>query len=131
MISLLKHSWFDVRFISFEILKQKQFKNEINNMKNELILEIEKYAFSLREMDCEGSAYLFMLLVYHLGFDLLKNAMIKIFNNSIEKNDNNIINLIILNFQKIINNKVDDYMESLNNKNIQATGSPSMEPKLP
>ena len=119
LISLLKHSWFDVRFISFEILKQKQFKNEINNMKNELILEIEKYAFSLREMDCEGSAYLFMLLVYHLGFDLLKNAMIKIFNNSIEKNDNNIINLIILNFQKIINNKVDDYMESLNNKNIQ------------
>ena len=119
LISLLKHSWFNVRMFSFEILKHKQFKNEINNIKNILILEIEKYDFSLREMDCEGSAFLFMLLIHHLGFDLLKNAMIKLFNNKIEENDNNIINLTILNFQKIIKNKEDDYIESLNNKNIE------------
>ena len=119
LISLLKHSWFNVRMFSFEILKHKQFKNEINNIKNILNLEIEKYDFSLREMDCEGSAFLFMLLIHHLGFDLLKNAMIKLFNNKIEENDNNIINLTILNFQKIIKNKEDDYIESLNNKNIE------------
>ena len=119
LISLLKHSWFNVRMFSFEFLKQKQFKNEINNLKDILILEIEKYAFSLREMDCEGSAFLFILLVHHLGFDLLKNVMIKIFNNIIEENNNNIINLTLLNFQKIINNKENDYIESLNNKNIQ------------
>ena len=119
LISLLKHSWFFIRMTSFDILKQKQFKNIIANIKEQLIEEIDKYAFSLRIMDAEGSAYLFMLLIYHLGYDFLNETMSKIFNNKIEENlndnNNNIINLTIINFQKIINNKLNEYINCLNN----------------
>ena len=69
LISLLRHSWSYVRTNSYEILSNKKFTPIIISLRKELIKEIKKYCFSLRQMDSEGTSALFVLLIFHSDID--------------------------------------------------------------
>ena len=87
LISLLNNTFYFIRINSFKILKNKNFSNVFKEIKNDLILEIKNYYFSLRQNENEGSSFLFIILMNHLKEDFLIEFSQKIFNFEI-KNKN-------------------------------------------
>ena len=117
LISLLNNTFYFIRINAFKILKNKNFVEIFREIKNDLILEIENYYFSLRQMDCEGSSYLFIILINHLNKEFLFEIMKKIFNFELNDNNNNnenLINLSLKFFQNLIKNKQEEYLNYLN-----------------
>ena len=65
LISLLRNSWYFIRFYSFNILKYSQFKEFLWKIKDQLYEEINRDLLSLRQTETEGASNLFMLLSFH------------------------------------------------------------------
>ena len=130
LISLLKHSWSYVRTNSYEILSNEKYSKLILDNKNQIIKEIKKYCFSLRQMDTEGSSCLFVLLLLHynneniINDDVIKDIFNQIFDYDISQiNFNeqknfcceNKMNKIIEIMLYIINQRKNDYVNLIKN----------------
>ena len=114
LISLLNNTFYFIRINSFKILKNKNFSNVFKEIKNDLILEIKNYYFSLRQNENEGSSFLFIILMNHLKEDFLIEFSQKIFNFEIKnKNNENLINFSLKIFQNLIKNKQNEYFNIL------------------
>ena len=131
LISLLKHSWSYVRSNSYAILSNKKYTPFILSMRKELIKEITKYCFSLRQMDNEGSSCLFVLMLLHynsddnnIDDDIINEIFYEIFNcdlkkiNFDDKNNffcENKINKIIEIMLYLIKERKDEYVNLIKN----------------
>ena len=130
LISLLKHSWSYVRTNSYEILSNDKYAKLILDNKNQIIKEIKKYCFSLRQMDTEGSSCLFVLLLLHynneniINDEVIKDIFTQIFDYDIAKIDfndknnfccENKMNKIIEVMLYIINQRKNDYVNLIKN----------------
>ena len=95
LISLLKHSWNYVRINSYEILSNNKYNKLFLDNKIQLIKEIKKYCFSLRQMDIEGSSCLFVLLLLHYNYknkindEIINDIFKQIFDYDIKQFDFN------------------------------------------
>ena len=98
LISLLKHSWSYVRNNSYDILSNDRYAKLILENKIQILKEIKRYSFSLRQMDIEGSSCLFVLLLLHynsendINDEVIRDIFIKIFEDDIKEinlNDKN------------------------------------------
>jgi hypothetical protein len=67
LISLLRNSWYFIRFHAFNILKHQCFHDFLLKMKDTLLDEVLRDLLSLRQMETEGASNLFMLLSFHFG----------------------------------------------------------------
>ena len=115
LISLLRHSWYFVRFNSFQMLKREMYKDILISVKEELILAIKQSAFSLRQMDAEGSAFLLALLIHHMNSEFVIDVIKEIFSfSSIEISNKDILGDVIAFFNTVIKSKTDNYIKILN-----------------
>ena len=73
LISLLKHSWSFVRSNSYDILSNNKYGKLILENKIQIIKEIKRFNFSLRQMDIEGSSCLFVLLLLNYNNESIIN----------------------------------------------------------
>ena len=91
LISLLKHSWSFVRSNSYDILLNNKYSKLILDNKIQILKEIKRYSFSLRQMDIEGSSCLFILLLLHynsennINDEVIKDIFKKIFEDDINE----------------------------------------------
>ena len=127
LISLLKHSWSYVRANSYDILSNKKYTPFFLQMKKDLIKEIKKYSFSLRQMDEEGSACLFVLLLLHndsdnnINDEIINEIFLEIFECDLKKVDlknfycQNKINRILEIILYLIKERKNEYVNLIKN----------------
>jgi hypothetical protein len=86
LISLLRQSWYFVRYTVFSILKNQKFEVVLSELRMALTTQIADYFYSLRQMDAEGSVNLFLLLLHHFKEDFLSKFGVEVLKTNLNQN---------------------------------------------
>ena len=115
LISLLRHSWYFVRYNAFKLLKRNEYKKVIMELHDKVLFSIGQSAYSLRQMDAEGSAYLLVLLLHHGNSNQIAEVMKTVFDIDYKSVHDPIID-VITSLNEKINQKEKEYMVCLSEK---------------